>query len=88
MKYRKKPIVIEANQWFKNGDVSYAAITTIDSDDDWICLQCGNRASRHGNCKTLEGYHIVCPSDWIITGIKGEHYPCKADIFELTYEAI
>ena len=42
----------------------------------------------HGWIDTLEGGHIVCPSDWIITGVKGERYPCKPDIFEMTYDAI
>jgi len=37
---------------------------------------------------TLEGGHIVCPGDWIITGVKGEKYPCKPDIFELTYHKV
>lgn len=36
---------------------------------------------------TLEG-HIVCPGDWIITGVKGERYPCKPDIFKMTYEPV
>lgn len=38
--------------------------------------------------RTLEGHHEVSPGDWIITGVKGERYPCKPDIFELTYEAV
>jgi hypothetical protein len=42
----------------------------------------------HGWIETLEGGHIVCPGDYIITGIKGEHYPCKPDIFEATYEKV
>jgi len=37
---------------------------------------------------TLEGPHYVIPGDWIITGVKGEHYPCKPDIFEMTYERV
>ena len=37
---------------------------------------------------TLEGDHLVTPGDWIITGVKGEHYPCKPDIFEATYEKV
>jgi hypothetical protein len=40
----------------------------------------------HGWIDTLEGGHIVCPGDWIITGVVGELYPCKPDIFEATYE--
>lgn len=36
--------------------------------------------------ETLEGIMIANPGDWIITGVKGERYPCKPDIFEATYE--
>ena len=75
MKFRKKPVVIEATQWFKNGDhpavvgavMSGMPINVID---------------------TLEGTMFVTPGDWIITGVKGEHYPCKPDIFEATYEKV
>lgn len=38
--------------------------------------------------ETLEGYLKVSPGDWIITGINGEKYPCKPDIFEKTYEKV
>ena len=72
MKFRKKPVVIEATQWFKDGDHE-AVIRSMDFEGcGWI--------------ETLEGGHIVSPGDWIITGIKGEQYPCKPDIFEATYE--
>lgn len=37
---------------------------------------------------TLEGPLIASPGDWIITGINGERYPCKPDIFEKTYERV
>lgn len=37
--------------------------------------------------RTLEGDLKVSPGDWIITGVKGEKYPCKPDIFALTYES-
>ena len=39
----------------------------------------------HGWIDTLEGGHIVCPGDWIITGVKGENYPIKDSIFKETY---
>ena len=71
MKYRKKPVVIEATQWFKDGD--HPAVRL--SHDGY------------GAIDTLEGCHVVTPGDWIITGIKGEHYPCKPDIFAATYDA-
>jgi hypothetical protein len=42
----------------------------------------------HGWIDTREGGHIVCPGDFIITGVKSEVYPCKPDIFAATYELV
>lgn len=87
-KYRKKPIVIEAEIWngkFPNG--LGVEFWTFD-DDAGGCKECGVLLSLHGKVITLEGYHIACPGDWIITGVKGEKYPCKPDVFELTYEKV
>lgn len=42
----------------------------------------------HGWIDTLEGGHTVCPGDVIITGVAGEMYPCKPDIFAKTYEPV
>ena len=88
MKFRKKPIVIEASQWLKMGDHPAVeqfpwgrAITKAEGYPDYHPLD-------RGIIMTLEGDHEVCPGDWIITGVKGEHYPCKPDIFEMTYEAV
>lgn len=78
--YRKKPVVIEATQWFKMGDHP-AVIDNPKLHGAFINLLDG-----HGWCPTLEGGHEVTPGDWIITGVKGEHYPCKPDIFLATYE--
>ena len=111
MKFRKKPVVIDATQWFKNGDhpkdncfrpfeetgrvpsqpregevVRYYRNPGVPGDSD--CRQCNKTMHNHGWIDTLEGGHIVCPGDWIITGIKGEFYPCKPDIFKNTYEAV
>lgn len=108
-KFCKKPIVIEATQWFKSGDhpqddretftgsdgkpflgegkiVRY--YRTPDLDGQTPCQHCGNIMHNHGWIDMLEGGHVVCPGDWIITGIKGEHYPCKPDIFAETYEEV
>jgi len=52
------------------------------------CRACGQILHRHGWIDTLEGGHIVCPGDWIITGTAGEHYPCKNRIFETIYEKV
>jgi hypothetical protein len=108
-KYRKKPIVIEAIQWFKNGDhPNDGCVMLGDGHDEPFlsegkvvryyrnpetsghekCSKCGDFIKNHGWIDTLEGGHTVCPKDWIITGIKGEYYPCKPDIFAKTYEEV
>jgi len=82
-KYRKKPVVIEAIQYF-NGDGKY----TISE-----CLKfASNKATYAGVTQLLvieteEGDMVARDGDWIIKGVKGEFYPCKPDIFEQTYEA-
>lgn len=111
MKYRKKPVVIEATQWFMNGDHPEDDCGTYQRPDsngemfDFLgegrvvryfrhpdvngrayCKHCGQTMHNHGWIDTLEDGHIVCPGDWIITGVAGEHYPCKHVIFEATYE--
>ena len=70
-KFVKKPVVVEATQWFKHGD--HPHVEKCGLVNGWI--------------KTLEGGYVVTPGDWIITGVKGEHYPCKPDIFEATYQS-
>lgn len=88
-KFRKKPVVIEATQWFKHGD--HPKVTTLPHDLAIKASEANDHAiftTEYGWCPTLEGGHIVTPGDWIITGVKGEHYPCKPDIFEATYEAV
>lgn len=52
------------------------------------CKHCGRTMHDHGWIDTLEGGHIVCPGDWIITGVKGEKYPIKNSIFKETYELL
>ena len=82
--FKKKPIVIEATRWFKMGD--HPNVKGCLSEPDSCCNICDKAYCYHGWIDTLEGGHIVCPGDWIIKGIKGEFYPCKHDIFEMTYE--
>ncbi len=107
MKYRKKPVIIEATQWFKNGDHPFDNSCPISPDDPSLsegevvryyrhplidgecdCEKCQKPMRDHGWIDTLEGGHIVCVGDFIITGIQGERYPCKPDIFEATYEMV
>lgn len=52
------------------------------------CGHCTFPLLDHGWIDTLEGGHIVCPGDFIITGVKGERYPCKPDIFIRSYEPV
>jgi hypothetical protein len=83
MKFRKKPVVIEATQWFKHGDHPEVKKLILGDgvSDKWL-------ESHQGAINTLEGTMHVSPGDWIITGVKGEHYPCKPHIFEATYEKV
>lgn len=88
MKYRKKPIVVEAVQWLKHGD--HHAITTVPLSYEnglFIALESGIPLQFYGWLQTLEGSHMVAPGDWIITDANGSIYPCKPDKFELIYEA-
>lgn len=72
-RFRKKPVVVEAEQWRGPGFDLPAG-----------CYE------RSGNIyiDTLEGVLHVAPGDWIITGVNGEKYPCKPDIFAKTYEPV
>lgn len=91
MKYRKLPVVIEAVQWFEGERVDGVL---LDGDKGFpLCFddEYGHRhptSSKFAYVRTLEGGHIALVGDWIITGVKGEKYPCKPDIFEMTYEPV
>ena len=61
--------------------------------DDWLVDMGGLEAGLKyvGNTieiPTLEGTMIASPGDWIIKGVKGEFYPCKPDVFDITYEKV
>ena len=78
-KFRKKPIVVEAEQFFPD---KFPWPIGVESEED------ENSDIEIFVIYTLEGQHEVTSGDWIITGIKGELYPCKPDIFEQTYEKV
>lgn len=85
--FRKKPVVVEAVQWFKVGD--HPKVTKWEARFlHKNCPLCGSTSTEHGRILTLEGIQYVCPGDWIITGVKGECYPCQNDIFIETYEQV
>ncbi len=79
-KYRKKPVVIEA-EVYKPG---------LEDGFEWVKEVDGNfvKESYKPYINTLEGKHYISRGDYIITGIAGERYPCKPDIFNKTYEFV
>lgn len=83
-KYKKKPVVIEAMQFDgENGK----------EIEDWAkqenCQRhMDNSQKDYLTIQTLEGIMTASKGDFIIKGISGEFYPCKPDIFELTYEKV
>lgn len=56
-----------------------------DVPDAAVCKHCGHTMHDHGWIDAPKGGHTVCPGDWVITGVKGERYPCKPDIFDAAY---
>lgn len=87
MKYRKKPVVIEAMKLTRN----FADVIV-----DWIgkenirLFSLGEFAEDacYIEIETLEGVMTAREGDYVIKGIKGEFYPCRSDIFEATYEKV
>lgn len=102
MKFRKKPVIIEAKQWFPPGHEGHDPEMLSNRRGNCVeppdYLQSGDLFASPGSdvpgfparffVKTLEGNMRVSDGDWIITGVKGEKYPCKPDIFEATYEPV
>ena len=86
-RYRKKPIIIEAVQWLGNNRLEISEFTTGPSPTG-LGGSTFKNGSEHLRIHTLEGVMEAAPGDWIIRGVKGEFYPCKPDIFEMTYEAV
>lgn len=87
--YRERPVVIEAVQW--NGrkieNIPQWLVDAIQMPGEpnttpGMVMRIGERL----HIGTLEGVMTASPGDWIIRGVKGEIYPCKPDIFEMTHE--
>jgi hypothetical protein len=91
VKYRKKPVVVEAKM-LDTDDASHTAICGWIFGHAWT-----DRTQPQPACRiyptgvrieTPVGAMYAMPGDWIIRGIKGEFYPCKPDIFAATYEPV
>lgn len=78
-KFRKKPVVIDAVQYLSDektfNEIIAMGCPRVEKDTHWVI-------------PTLEGEMTVSHGDYVIKGIKGEFYPCKADIFEASYEEV
>jgi hypothetical protein len=97
MKYRKKPIIVDAEVYEKGLEEGFEC-RAYGKAFDQCFFDCGNEREYKENCikkgrsvpfiRTLEGPYYITPGDYIITGVKGERYPCKPDIFAATYEKV
>ena len=81
MKFRKKPVVVEAKQfvgtnWREILEFIGESAGHFEKDENKLVIY------------TLEGNHNAAIGDWIIKGVNGEFYPCKPNIFEKTYESV
>lgn len=92
MKFRKKPVVIEAVQFT---DAMALSMLADGEPGPFGLTACGDYHSADRKIRrawisisTLEGTMRAVPGDWIIKGINGELYPCKPDIFDATYEIV
>lgn len=79
MSYRKRPVLVEAEQW--SGSNWHQILAFAGKDNVYV-------KGANLFIRTLEGDLSAAPGDWIIRGVKGEFYPCKPDIFEATYEEV
>lgn len=88
-KFRKLPIEVEA-EYLPDPAISKANRDRFKAIAKW----CGGRIATDAVdgkvilVETLEGDMKALPGDWIIKGVAGEFYPCRADIFAATYEAV
>ena len=91
MKYQKRPVVIEAFQYdgdfvYQNGE-AYVPDWVFEALENDVIFYDGEPPCEL-YIRTLEGVHHVSVGDYVIQGVKGELYPCKPDIFEMTYEEV
>jgi hypothetical protein len=90
MKYRKKPVIIEAIKWDGHNLKEIINFTGLhESARKWTWEEYENVVAEKGlKIFSLEGPHLASVGDYIIKGVKGEFYACKPDIFDITYEEV
>lgn len=86
MKYRKKPVIIEAIQFEDNSDRIIEIHEFMGGDT--IRVNYEDKDNPYLKIETLEGIMKASVGDYIIKGVNGEFYPCKPDIFEKTYKRV
>ena len=79
--YRKKPVVIQAVQWTGENNVEILQFCSN-------CYITSSGKTKDLIISTLEGDMSASTGDYIIKGVKGEFYPCREDIFDMTYETV
>lgn len=87
MKFRKKPVIIEAIQYLGNDNLD-VVLNFIGRDKGTYIPSRQKNVDPVIATQTLEGCMTANKGDWIIRGVKGEYYPCKPDIFKAIYEAV
>lgn len=85
MRYRKKPVEIEAV--FFNGEMEDMPLW-LQENKDFQIITTKSGVPTHATIETLEGKMTAQLGDYIISGVEGEIYPCKPNIFEMTYEKV
>ena len=96
MKYRKKPVIIEAMQLNTNAENVRNILIFMGQDVNIFCDKASGMLDTYVasvknkgmKINTLEGVMTASIGDYIIRGVNGEFYPCKPDIFEKTYELL
>lgn len=92
MRYRKKPVIVDAIQFiekdFTNRHSKYVSFPIVDMANMSELWAGKNARDGRYYIQTLEGSMTVSEGDYIIKGVQGEFYPCKPDIFEMTYEKV
>ncbi len=82
MKFRKKPVVIDAVQY--SADAHFDGIRALRT----FCPIIDITPEGQPCIETLEGITTISPNDWLIKGTQGEYYPCKPDVFDDVYEPV